>query len=207
MKKSAVGLDLDGTIINSTKRHGELLFNVIKSIDNNFDKSELDDYLAYKRNGYSTRQYLSYKGCNNIEHINSKWIDNIESPAYLKMDELYDFSYEFLETTSKKYLLYLVTARKSEQGVADLLNKFNLAEFFTEIIIVKPGQDAANRKAEKTIDKSIDYVIGDTETDYKWANLIKVSFFAVNYGFRSKEWWDRSYNIMSYSNLNDIKLS
>lgn len=206
MKKSVIGIDLDGTIVDSFGRHKKLLFDIIKNIDSNFKENELDDFQSFKRNGYSTEQYLRHKQHSDIECINNKWVENIETPIYLEMDKLYSFTYEFLEATFDSYLLYLVTARKNEQGVIELLKKFNMVKYFTEIIIVKPGQGAANRKAEETIDKNIRYVIGDTETDYKWAKLIKAEFFAVNYGFRSKEWWESSYNIVSYSSLNDIRL-
>ena len=78
-------LDLDGTLIDSTKRHGILLNDIL--LKNNIETVDEDELHFYKSSGYSTLSYLITikKVDENIANkIVEEWTTKIESEDYLK---------------------------------------------------------------------------------------------------------------------------
>ena len=194
--------DFDGTLLNSNFRHKKLLYDVLKLSSPKVIYTDLTDYLPYKREGNSTLEYLKRKFINlEINKINNEWIDNIENKYYLKYDTLYKDTLFCLEELRKKYNIILVTARKNEIGLFNQIEKNNLINYFNEIIIVKPGNPKYSKV--KKIGFNISYVIGDTENDSELADNLGCIFFALNRGFRSKNFWDHR-NVLSFNKLENI---
>lgn len=186
-----IGLDFDGTILDSKFRH-VLALKIITGMDLIF----FNDFLEYKSNGKNGLNYLREKGFLNYEEIFNCWMNIIENDELLKYDILFYDSLYFLEELSKKSELYLVSKRKNVPGFFEQLHKLNIFNFFSEVIVV--GEK--NHKYEVTKDIKFDFIIGDTEIDLEWAINTNSRFFALNRGFRSKVFWD-SLNIESFENL------
>jgi len=201
MKESGL-IDFDGTLLNSSYRHKKLLYDLLKPNLKLLRRTDLNDYLQYKKNGKSTLSYLIYKFPNlNCSQINKDWIYKIENQEYLRYDTLFKDSIYFLDEITKYYTLILVTARNNRSALLMQITTFRLKDYFKEIIIIKPGEP---KYAEvKNCVSDIYFVIGDTEVDYELAYKIGCDFCALNRGFRSKEFWNYK-NVKSYNSLEKI---
>jgi len=192
-------LDFDGTLLNSKYRHKKLIYDILHSRAAQIKFADLADFVEYKRNGKSTLMYLNerYPNLDNSD-INQEWISKIENIEYQKYDKLYDDTLIFLEALKRKYSIILVTSRKNKEELFNQLKKFNLTEYFNNVVVVNPGES----KYKKVIElfKVIKYVIGDTEDDYELATKFDCIFFAMNRGFRNKEFWRRQ-KVYSYAKL------
>lgn len=196
-------VDFDGTILNSFDRHQILLETIIKNKKVNIN---IKDYLESKRLGISTKEYLLKKGVNPIliDEINKDWIKNIENPEMLKYDFLYKDTLSFLIKTSKKNDLILVTARSNKKNTLDQIKKIKIEKFFKKIYVIKPNKNIPD-KIKIAKKHNCFAIIGDTEIEKKVSDELKINFFCLNRGARSKKFWDNS-KISSYSSLREIKI-
>lgn len=196
-----IGIDLDGTLIDSKYRHYMLLVDLIKHFDqSSLGKLSYDEFIAYKENGYSTLAFLERIQIENCKSISDEWIERIEYENYLEHDKLFPETVTFLGAMCKKSQLYLVTARNDEKNALKQIRKLGIVDYFEKLVIVKPGETAALAKARETGELNLRMAIGDSEIDSEWAALLGVAFFALNRGFRNKQWWE-SKGIRSYDNL------
>lgn len=189
-----IGLDFDGTVLDSSFRHILALHKIT-----NKDIGMFHDFVAYKSEGPNGLLYLQKKGFDDANDIFTKWIEVIEDDEFLKYDVLYSDSLYFLENLSKRNDIYLVSARNNTKGLIKQVNNLKIGSFFQEIIAVEKGMT----KYELTKNIKFDCIIGDTENDYEWASQFKANFYALNRGFRSQSYWDRK-NIESFKNLLEI---
>ncbi len=196
-------IDFDGTILNSFDRHQILLETIIKNqkIDIN-----VKDYLESKRLGISTKEYLSKKGINPllVDEINKDWIKNIENPEMLKYDFLYKDTLPFLINTSKKNDLILVTARSNKKNTLNQIKKLKMEKFFKKIYVIKPDKNIPD-KIKIAKKHNCFAIIGDTEIEKKISDDLKIKFFCLNRGARSKKFWD-NLKIKSLPSLKKIKI-
>jgi len=203
IKKNIV-IDLDGTLLDSSKRHFVLLREILKSQK---IKLNINDYMSYKRTGRSTKDYLVSKGLdiNITSEICKKWVKNIENIKLLKLDKLYKDSKEFLEKYYRKYNLILITGRLNRKNTKEQINSLDISKFFKKIEIVKPTKDVSEKKIKLTQKYKCFAIIGDTETEKKVSDSLKIKFYPINRGFRSKKYWS-NLNVFSYSSLKKINL-
>jgi len=195
-------LDLDGTLLDSCYRHQKLLYDLLLKRISHVEWKDMDNFLIYKRDGYSTLQYLKKNYTNlDFKNIADEWVSLIEDPYYLKFDKVYSDTYEFLKLIQKKYYLILLTARKNQFLLIKQLKDFALKEYFNDIQVVSPFEKKLLQNPTKI--EQIIAVIGDTEKDRETAEYYKCEFYALNRGFRNKKFWD-SMNITSYSSLFNI---
>lgn len=191
--------DLDGTLINSKKRHWYLMKKILISQNFMVDITFSDGYLKYKQDGFSGESYLINKM--NIDltlakEIQSEWVQHIEDEALLQTDCLYD---DALITLNKiKGDILLCTIRSNKKGLLRELKCLGLDMYPLKVISI------AEKKSEiikKINDECI--MIGDTEIDYQAAIEAGCSYYILNRGFRSKKYWD-SRNVPSYSDLSEL---
>jgi len=203
IKKNIV-IDLDGTLLDSSRRHIVLLREILKSQK---IKLNIKDYLSYKRTGRSTKDYLVSKGLNinTTNEICKKWVKNIENIKLLKLDKLYKDSKEFLEKYYRKYNLILITGRSNKKNTKAQISELNINKFFKKIEIIKPTKDISEKKTKLTQKYKCFAIIGDTETEKNVSDNLKIKFYPISRGFRSKEYWS-DLNIIPYSSLKEINL-
>lgn len=184
-------VDLDGTIIDSFRRHYVLLNNIL--IKYGFDgKFIYDDYYIKKVNGFNNFKYMTEVLNISVEFANKiqkEWIEKIESKEMLILDKLYDDSIDFLEfLKSKDYKIIFLTARNNKELTLFQLKKLGLSKYPTKVIVVDPRNGIANKCT--IIDKEKNHnsiIIGDTEIDYKSSVHCKIKSYILNRGFRSIE--------------------
>lgn len=189
-------LDLDGTLIDSSKRHYVLMEKLLKKYaeDITFNPG---DYMEYKRMGNSGKQYLKEElGLTKeiSDAISMEWVKSIEDEEYMDLDELYPDTVEFLDALKQKqYKIIFLSARHNRTNTLKQLEKFGIKEYADAIYVVSP-----ERATEEKLEVIMTYqesgketiIVGDTENEYDTAYAAGINYFVLNRGFRSKEYWD-----------------
>ncbi|MCS7245053.1 MAG: HAD family hydrolase [candidate division WOR-3 bacterium] len=102
----------------------------------------------------------------------------------------YDNVINVIEKLKKeKGFIVVIYTNKSKNFVIDILRKFNILEFFDEIITIDDGFKKPDKEAidylERTynIKKENMYIIGDSEFDIQTAKISGIKSIFVNWGF------------------------
>ena len=188
-EKQIVAFDLDGTLLDSRKRHQIVLDDILKKYK---IKLNTKDLITYKREGKNNIDYLLSKGIvkNLAKKIQKEWINNIEKEKYLAQDSLYRDTFSLL----KKYQNFdriLLTARNNKKGVLKQLKNLKLMPYFKGIYIVPVGKEASNNKAKILKEKDAVLMIGDTLSDYKAAQKTGIDFIYHKNGFHNERIMER----------------
>jgi len=192
--------DLDGTLIDSTKRHIILLQNLLYRYHIELN---LDDYFSYKFDGNSTKSFLLKAHLPHplVGQISAEWQQHIEDEEYLSMDTIYPDVLPFLQSQSVQNDIVYVSARKNQQATMVALESYGLVGFAKKIYIVDPANAAQEKiRAIKSMATMWDYFVGDTEVDLECAQHLGITGLVLNRGFRSKAYWDKR-RMFSFDNL------
>lgn len=184
--KKRIAFDLDGTLLDSRKRHEIVMRDVLKK---HGIELNILDLVSFKAEGYNNIDWLLSKDIseNEAKVINAEWISLIESTVYLNCDSLYPNVIEILNGLSKDNDLFLITARNNKDNAYKQINQLGISEYFTDISVVDTCSETPLLKSRKLQEYGVDSFIGDTESDYKAALIAGCDFKAVAYGFRSKK--------------------
>ncbi len=201
--------DIDGTLVDSSYRHGFLMKNLLIEegikVNSDFQKKFLD----YKRNGMNSRAVLKdvFGFEENVTNrVVSRWIREIESDEMLDYDVLYSDSIGVLERLSNERIIFLSIRKRKNAAIRELkrLKIYNYAE---EVFIETPGTTNMKIKRLKEIKngnrQEVIQMIGDTEIDYEAAKKNDVKSYILNRGFRSEFFW-RKNRVLSYSQLTEL---
>ena len=96
--------------------------------------------------------------------------------------------------------LFLITARKNKENAIAQIKKLGIAQYFTNIAVVDSCKETPVLKYAELQKYKVDCFIGDTESDFKAAELAGCDFRAVSYGFRSEQYWKNK----GIKSVNDI---
>lgn len=164
-KKVIYILDLDGTLIDSSKRHyvlmeklwkelskGTLSESISEAIPDTYSEFPSKAYMEYKAKGNSGKQFLIEKMHlqeSSARQITKLWTEQIEQPDMILLDALYEDTVPFLEKIRKpgNQIIYL-TARQNRELVTEQLKTLNLYEYADEVIVVEPKY-AKQQKTEE----------------------------------------------------------
>ncbi len=185
-----IAFDLDGTLLDSRLRHISVMEDILKKYNINISANDLVEYKGQGLNNISW--LLSHNiPVNLAETIANEWIVNVEQECYLQTDVLYSNTRLMLEKLSEYNNLFLITARKDRTMLEKQLKSLHVYQYFTKICIVDPLDNPQNHKSQFLIDNHVDFFVGDTEIDYEAAKLANTKFYAVDYGFRSRNFWEK----------------
>lgn len=183
-----IAFDLDGTLLDSRKRHAILMHDILCRKGLNLS---VDDLVEYKADGHNNIEWLQSRGftIELAKEINREWIERIESPEYLQLDELYSHVIATLKLLSENNTLFLITARKNELSARKQISKLGISQYFEDVIVVPSGKQSSELKSIYLLDKRINFMIGDTEVDYNAAMKANCEFRVCLEGFRSQNFW------------------
>lgn len=203
-------LDLDGTLVDSSLRHVETLKQLLN--DCNIKYSNIADYITYKAEGNTTKEYLIDR-LNLDEKIAGKisegWVNHIEDDLVMILDRWYEDASIFVHFLKVEgYKIYVLTARRNVGFTESFIRNSEIWEYIDEIVTVNP-KNASKEKADfihSLMDKNESYniLVGDTEADYEAAKEAGIRIYVLNRGFRSKKFWDEK-QVESYCSLIKIK--
>jgi len=186
-----IGIDFDGTVLDSRKRHSVALLKASQSLEVLLPAKLVQNFVNEKAIGISGLEVLKKYNIENADKLYSMWISIIEDESMLAYDKLYRGVKEHLELVCENYNLYLVTARTYKKRALDQIHRFGLEKIFSDVFIIETKNNIfiGQSKSEKTKKCNIQCVIGDTEIDMKWAEFSGAEFRAVTCGFRNKSFW------------------
>ncbi len=191
--------DLDGTIIDSTKRHYVLMEQILRSNGILVDEDFASSYMDYKASGKSGKSYLiEILGIDKDKatEIQNEWIRHIEDDSMLALDELYD---DALPTLSKiNDSIMFLTIRDNSEGLKESLTRLGIDNYDIKIL---PHGESKTSVLEQIADHII--MIGDTEIDYKAAQEAGCEFYILNRGFRNESFWN-DLGVDSHKDLSDL---
>lgn len=215
-------LDLDGTLINSGKRHwglmGEILSGTVPEVMSGkvsgmcYDPVE---YMRYKADGHSGSQYLTDRLGLSREaagQIMALWQQQIEGERWLKTDTLYPDTLGFLNRLKQKQskIIYL-TARQNKEGLLQELKRLEIDGYADNIQVVLPADagEAKKRVVETLLAKTGEdggtiRIVGDTENEYHLAKELSLPCYLLHRGARSKRYW-KERGVKSLASLDEIE--
>ena len=198
-----IGIDLDGTLLDSRRRHVEALLRVAGHLAIPFSEDKARCYFELKCNGATGVEALRQLNVPAAEDIAQRWLALIENTEMLTLDKLYPDTLEVLKRQQHAGDIFvLVTARRDSAAVKHQIASLGLEPVLHEIIVLNP-MDQTRSKAIATKNHGLQAVVGDTEVDLGWAENLSVPFFASAFGFRSVEYW-RQQNVDTYASLSEI---
>lgn len=208
LKKHIFVIDLDGTLIDSRKRHAFVMQDVLSHTKYSFNA---DSYMSYKANGNTGLQYLTEIAGIDVSEardIQQEWKTRIEYTGYLMADELYPDTVAFLNSVFERAGVIFLTARKNRAGLDGELKRLSLLAYADYTIVADPDDALAQKeKAVHVIHEAYPgatlTVIGDTENEYELAKKCGLESFILDCGFRSEEYW-KDRGVKTCHSLSDI---
>jgi phosphoglycolate phosphatase-like HAD superfamily hydrolase len=195
-----IGIDLDGTLLDSRSRHLVALREAANSLNVSLSDETINKYFEIKCDGNSGLTALRLLDVPNPEGISLRWLEIIEDEGLLALDQLYPDALGMLgEAVDRGHQFILVTARHSKESAISQICRLGIATYTTEAIIVDP-RDFQTSKGDAAHHWNVDVVIGDSEVDHCWAQDSRVPFYASGFGFRNHSFWARR-GIACYSSL------
>lgn len=184
--------DVDGTLLDSSARHEQLLRDLIREEGLTWPQ-QAPDYLAYKADGHSTFAWLRKAGFGEeiARHLAESWRQRIEWPGYLQTDKPYPDAAVFLQAVKcLPAVVVLLSARQDAAALQSTLEQCGLLPLVQELAVVSP-QGAAQRKAAFLRGRAQpgDIMVGDTEADLAAAQAAGLPCLLLDRGFRSRRYW------------------
>jgi phosphoglycolate phosphatase-like HAD superfamily hydrolase len=198
-----IGLDLDGTVLDSRLRHSAALREAASAFGVCLSEEDVSAYSRLKLDGLNGLAALRQLEIAKAESISQRWSEIIENEDLLALDKLYeDVPVALQKATAAGDTFVMVTARRKQDAARKQIAALGLNAFMHEILIVDP-RDASACKVAATRHHDLQAIVGDTEADLVWATTLHVEFYASSFGFRSRRYWDGR-NIASYPSLSAI---
>lgn len=188
-------IDLDGTMIDTRKRHYLVFMFVSSSVKGADIPISLAEYWEKKREGFSDVNVLSQLG---IEIHEADYIARkkklIELPFLLAEDHLFEFTVEALSELRCLAQLVLVSQRTNQAHSLQQIRNLGIDRFFDKICL---ANCCSGNKHELILDDVItnadsrQILIGDTETDSAAAEALGIEYMLVYSGARNRLYLSR----------------
>ncbi|MFN3076305.1 MAG: HAD family hydrolase [Alphaproteobacteria bacterium] len=137
-----IGLDLDGTVLDSRRRHVVAVVRAAGEEGVSLSEAMAERYFALKCDGATGLEALRRLEVASAEGICRRWLERIETREMLALDHPYPGVAEVLATAHGAGMRFvLVTARRDAAAVREQLVQHDLARFFDDIRVIDPFQD------------------------------------------------------------------
>ena len=186
-------LDLDGTLIDVSKRYYAIYKNIVDECNVNEILSK-DEYWKLRRSGVSFVQLLNrVHNFTQTDQALAKYLYLIEKSNYLDLDYVLNGVEDTIVSLKQSNHVVLVTLRKNQNNLDRQLTRFGLLSMFDEILSA-PGEKTSTASKRMLIENSLffnigeKYIVGDTEVDIvsgREAGCITIA--VVSSGIRGRE--------------------
>jgi phosphoglycolate phosphatase len=195
---NAIVLDLDGPLLEGMYRHYHCYRDIL--LAHGFKPIPLEQYWQLKRSRANRKELLSLSHADQFyEMFLAEWLQHIETPKYLAMDQLQFGVLGILEDWKRLGIrLLLATMRNNASLLQIQLEKLGLAQFLDHVVVVGSEHAGTNKATEiepflRNLDRSTVIWIGDTEVDILAARELGVRICALTCGLRTAD------QLMSFS--------
>jgi phosphoglycolate phosphatase len=201
-------LDLDGTLLDTSKRHYKLYKDILdrKSPVSKESMFSKEKFWYMKRAGKKTRDILpEYLPDEIITSFEEEWLHKIEKKSYLRYDETFPGVKDILSDLSIEFDLVLVTLRNSTENLHWELSNLNLKNYFKAVISGKgPKKNLVENYLANNHKGEVCMIVGDTEEDIKTGLELKIPAISVTCGIRSREFLEEFKPDFCIKDLNGI---
>jgi phosphoglycolate phosphatase len=188
---AVVILDLDGTLLDTSKRHYAVYRLIAKRLQ--VSALSLSNYWERRRVGSSNLNVLFQTGLPMSQRETAKdlWLQHIESVKMLASDQLLPGVRTWLETYQDRLEFLMVTLRSNPQGLENQLRQLALLDYFKDILVV-PHQPQAHIAKAQAVTKNASSGkvlawIGDSGVDMQAAQAIGARAIGVKSGIRTSD--------------------
>lgn len=189
--QSAVFLDLDGVVIDVTKRYFKLHGDIVAAIGGR--SVEEETYWELKRAAASIEEIGGLSKEQGKEY-RKRWNLLIESPAYLEFDDYLPQAPLAIKLLTSAYHVVVVSLRRKSAALRAQLKALSFPAV-SQVLVATLRGEASDAKA-RLIQGSPYYtrnavIVGDTEVDVRAGKLLGLTTVAVIGGLRSPEYLAR----------------
>lgn len=207
----AILFDLDGTLTES----GEGITKCVQYALEKLGKPEEDlKKLEVFVGPPLMDQFMKYAGFNEMEAEKAvEYYRERYSVTGIFENRPYPGIYEMLDELKRKHYRLAIASSKPEYYVQQILDHFQLTEYFEEIVGSEMNGQRTNktevineamRRLGMTKNKSQVLMIGDKEHDILGARNAGINCIAVSYGYGSKEEIDAADPFMTVDSVDEL---
>lgn len=182
-----VFLDLDGTVLDTTRRNFEVHRFIAHELGGRISHSP-DALWQLKRTGQSSRAIFTHENPTaDAVQFGQRWRQEIESPRWLELDTVQTGVLSFLQDLALQCTVVIVTLRQDRAALKAQLDKLQLTPFLYRILSADPGVGVGAELKYQLIasqDFSSGVIVGDTEIDIRAGKLAGIGTIAVETGIR-----------------------
>lgn len=184
----SIFFDLDGTLVDTSKRHYAVYSECIQELGGSVISQA--QYWELKRKKAKWPEIFGLSGVDarfEPEFLKA-FITKIESPPYLDMDTLFDGARDVVEQYAKDYECYLVSLRRNHNQLTAQLKRLGIDHHFSGILSGHSETDGYDKKIELIKPRlqatEPNVIIGDTEADVITGHQLGIATIAVTSGIR-----------------------
>ena len=192
MSEPQVFLDLDGPILDVSHKYWRVHRDVLVDLDKPYLPK--DEYWHLKRTRTPVPDILARVGAQDIaDEYTWMRIARIETPKYLKYDQVWLGVRDALSELGSDHRLVLVTLRRSAETLQEELKRLKLSSLFDRVLT--SGEQRTPRwEIKADLIRSDGYqagmpgmIIGDTETDMLAGKQLGLRTVGVLCGIRTRQ--------------------
>lgn len=194
MPRTAVFVDLDGTVLDVRERYWRAHADTARR--HGLAPMERPDYWRMRRAGVSeARVFEALGGPVLPPGLVESWTRHVESPPLLESDRPFPGIVRVLDEMRPRFDLVLVSLRRDRACLAEQLARLDLGSRFVETRCGpdrgQPGHAKRDLIAASPRFGAGSVVVGDTEADIAAGRLLGVRTVAVLSGLRDREFLER----------------
>jgi len=183
---TALWLDLDGTLIDTWRRHWRAYLNACAALK--MAPGSFARFKTLKRRGPRAADALiaglNLRQKDRFRSVQKAWI---EHPSLLALDRPFPGTQEFLRWAGLRFEVHLATSRTSEAKALHQLDSLGLRGHFRRVVVTNGASGRPRDKATLArSQKGATLWVGDTEAEAFAARAAKAPFFACSRGIRER---------------------